>query len=110
MTLNRVASGTQITDVQSTINDHETRVTQNETDIATNTAAIASNASDISTLQSSLPQHNFSATVAPTVSNDVTGGYSVGSMWFDTVAVFFYLCVDNSSGAAVWQRFALYNA
>lgn len=108
LTLNRTASGSQVTDVQSTINDHESRITQNETDIATNESAIASNASDISTLQSSLPLHNFTASSAPTVGDDVADGYSAGSMWLDATAVKFYLCVDNSSGAADWREMVLY--
>lgn len=45
---------------------------------------------------------NLTATVAPTISNDSSQGYGVGSMWFDTVAELVYFCTDASVGAAVW--------
>ena len=48
------------------------------------------------------PKNNFSATTAPTVSNDSSQGYSVGSQWIDTITDSFYVCANNSVGAAVW--------
>ena len=42
------------------------------------------------------------ATVAPTVDNDNTEGYGVGSKWIDVTADVFYVCVDTSTGAAIW--------
>jgi hypothetical protein len=48
--------------------------------------------------------NNFAATAAPTVSNDTSQGYSVGSTWVnmatnpDTI----YVCTDATKGAAVW--------
>ena len=42
------------------------------------------------------------ATVAPGVSNDDTEGYQVGSAWFDVTNDKAYICVDASTGAAVW--------
>lgn len=41
-------------------------------------------------------------TVAPTVNDDVTGGYTVGSLWYDTAADRAYICLDPADGAAVW--------
>lgn len=47
--------------------------------------------------------HNFAATAAPTATNDVDEGYTVGSVWIDTTNDVFYICVDNTDGAAVWN-------
>ncbi len=52
------------------------------------------------------PKSNLTATSAPTVSDDITSGFSGGSVWIDTVAVRCYVCLDPSSGAAVWIVFA----
>jgi hypothetical protein len=49
------------------------------------------------------PKKNFTAVVAPTVTDDETAGYSVGSQWVDTVGLMIYFCVDPSAGAAVWS-------
>jgi hypothetical protein len=46
--------------------------------------------------------NKYDATVAPTVSNDNTQGYAVGSRWVDITADKGYECVDASTGAAVW--------
>ena len=46
---------------------------------------------------------NMGAAVAPTVDDDTGDGYGVGSSWFDTTADKAYVCLDNSSGAAVWR-------
>ena len=45
---------------------------------------------------------NFAAAVAPSASNDITEGYSVGSLWLDTTHTKAYYCLDNSTGYAVW--------
>ena len=45
---------------------------------------------------------NLAAAVAPTVNDDNTGGYSVGSIWLDTTADLGYVCIDSTTGAAVW--------
>lgn len=45
---------------------------------------------------------NNSALVAPAVSNDDTQGYEVQSRWTDTVLGKEYVCVDATTGAAVW--------
>lgn len=46
---------------------------------------------------------NLGAAVAPTVNEDSGDGYGVGSQWIDTTADKAYICLDNSSGAAVWH-------
>jgi len=46
---------------------------------------------------------NYAALAAPLVTDDDSKGYSAGSLWvYGTTA---YLCVDASTGAAVWQFF-----
>lgn len=47
---------------------------------------------------------NFSASVDPTVSNDSTLGYSVGSIWVNTTSSRVFVCLNSSGGAAVWKR------
>ena len=49
--------------------------------------------------------NNHSATTAPTVSDDSSDGYAVGSIWIDVTADEAYICVDASPGAAVWNPF-----
>jgi len=50
---------------------------------------------------------NLSATAAPTVDDDSSVGYAVGSMWIDTTADEAYRCVDPTAGAAVWIKTTL---
>lgn len=49
-------------------------------------------------------RHNRSAAAAPTVNDDSTQNYEVGSRWFDTTADRAYTCLDASVGAAVWRE------
>ena len=49
-----------------------------------------------------IPKANYAAIVAPTVANDSSEGYSIGSKWYDSAAKEGYLCTDSSVGAAVW--------
>lgn len=46
---------------------------------------------------------NLAATAAPTVTDDSSKGYSVGSSWFDVTNDKAYLCLDATLGAAIWQ-------
>lgn len=50
-----------------------------------------------------VPFSNFTATSQPTVSDDETDGYEVGSLWVNTAAENAYICIDPSTGAAVWK-------
>lgn len=45
---------------------------------------------------------NLAATVSPTVSDDTTEEYSVGSRWFDTVADIGWRCFANFAAGAEW--------
>lgn len=47
-------------------------------------------------------KNNYTATSAPTVNDDVSLGYQVGSKWYNTTTLQFYVLVDNTDGAAVW--------
>jgi hypothetical protein len=45
----------------------------------------------------------ISSTVDPTVTDDSSDGYSIGSVWINTTADLAYTLVDATVGAAVWQ-------
>jgi len=45
---------------------------------------------------------NLSATVDPTVSNDNTQDFAIGSRWFNTSAKRVWACISAATGAAVW--------
>lgn len=47
---------------------------------------------------------NLSATAAPTTGDDTVDGYVVGSIWIDTTNDDVYICVDNTTSAAVWLQ------
>lgn len=46
--------------------------------------------------------HNLAASAAPAVGDDDADGYLPGSLWVDTTADRAYVCLDASTGAAVW--------
>jgi len=48
------------------------------------------------------PLDNFTAVVDPGPGDDSTLGYSVGSIWINTVLNTVFACADASAGAAVW--------
>lgn len=54
--------------------------------------------------QLDIPLNNFSATAAPTATDDTSAGYSVGSNWYDTTGDKAYVMLDASAGAAVWTE------
>lgn len=51
-----------------------------------------------------LPQHKFNAVIAPIVTDDAAGGFSVGSRFVDINTNRHYTCVDSTNGAAIWLR------
>lgn len=57
-----------------------------------------------------IPLSNLTATTDPTVTDDVSAGYAVGSLWVNisedagALTGHVYLCVDPSFGAAIWRQ------
>lgn len=49
--------------------------------------------------------YNRAASTDPTVNDDVDLGYSVGSLWINTVSNKSFACADATDGAAVWIVF-----
>lgn len=46
--------------------------------------------------------NNYSSTSNPTVSDDSSRGYGLGSVWINLVTGAAFICVDDDLGAAVW--------
>jgi hypothetical protein len=46
----------------------------------------------------------YNKTTPPTVNDDSTDGYSVGSVWADITNDKIYVCVDSTDTAAVWKE------
>jgi hypothetical protein len=46
----------------------------------------------------------LTAVVPPDANDDIGSGYTVGSRWFDITADKEYVCLDNTSTAAVWKE------
>lgn len=53
---------------------------------------------------------NLSAAAAPTANDDNTADYGIGSFWLDTTADRAYICLDASTGAAVWREISVIGA
>ena len=45
----------------------------------------------------------FTSTVDPTENEDITSGYKLGDNWVNTTTNDYFVCVDASTGAAVWS-------
>jgi len=58
--------------------------------------------SDVDASTSAILQNNWTAAVAPAVTDDSSSGYAVGSEWIDVTVDKSYKLVDASVGAAVW--------
>lgn len=48
------------------------------------------------------PKLNLTAIVPPTATDDITKGYTEGSVWVDTVLNVAYTCLEDAPGAAIW--------
>lgn len=51
-----------------------------------------------------LPLNKLDATAAPGVGDDDADGFVGGSLWIDRTNDVAYICLDNATGAAVWQE------
>lgn len=49
-------------------------------------------------------QDNLTAVVDPTTSADSASGYSVGSLWVNTLTNQVFICADAGVGAAIWRQ------
>ena len=49
-------------------------------------------------------RNNTTATSNPIASNDVSQGYSVGSIWINLTNGRVFICLSNGTGAAVWAE------
>ncbi len=49
--------------------------------------------------------HNMAATTDPGTGDDSSGGYGVGSIWFNRTRDTLWLCKDASAGAALWEPY-----
>jgi len=60
--------------------------------------------SDVDATTSAILLNNWTANVAPTVTDDSNAGYAIGSEWTDLTADKSYKLVDATVGAAVWKE------
>lgn len=49
-------------------------------------------------------KNNWTATVVPTVNDDINYGYVIGSFWVSPNLDRSFVCTDNASGAALWAE------
>ena len=49
------------------------------------------------------PKNNNNSSVDPTLTNDQSEFYSIGSYWFNLSTKKLWVCVDNSVGSAIWK-------
>ncbi|MDH3324061.1 MAG: hypothetical protein OEL89_00320 [Candidatus Peregrinibacteria bacterium] len=73
--------------------------------VAGKTGSVTLDALDISetALRYWSNKNNLVAVTAPSVNDDTTLNYVAGSFWFNQSTNELYNCVDNSTGAAVWN-------
>ena len=62
-------------------------------------------------LEERLPEvkSSLSESVDPTTGDDIGDGYSVGSLWANASVspARIFICEDNTTGVAIWQRFGV---
>jgi len=51
-----------------------------------------------------IPKCNYNATGAPAVTDDLSKGYTPGSIWVNVTGDKAYICVDATVGAAIWRE------
>ena len=59
---------------------------------------------DLNTLDAALAKCNWDAIIDPTVSNDSSQGYAVGSHWYNTTGNTIFIAKSVGVGAAVWTQ------
>lgn len=77
----------------------------NYTAIATNAALEATTFNaPLEELDTAIKKNNYAASTPPTGTDDYAAGYTNGSRWIDLTNDKAYICVDQSTGAAVWRE------
>ena len=94
--------------VSTDISDFSTAVSSNS-DVSSNTTHRSRSDNPHSVTKTQIGLSNvenikvkLNGTSAPTITDDVNAGYSVGSRWIDTVNDTEYVCVDSTAGGAAW--------
>lgn len=110
MTVTLPVKGSEDWDVS--LNAALTQLDNNTTAAVNGALLVSNNLSDLSnkaTARTNLgltglanSQSNLTATTNPTSGSDNTQGYSLGSTWVNTSTNAFFVCVNASTGAAVW--------
>lgn len=59
---------------------------------------------EVGTLQTSYSLHNLDAKRAPTATDSIGSGYSIGSRWVDTLNNKYYVCITANLAAALWKE------
>jgi hypothetical protein len=91
-----------VDDVQAAhVNNLQDAVVAIETELGTDPAG---SFADVVTRLDNHPLNKLDGTTAPTVNEDSGDGYGVGSIWVDVTNDKAYICLDASSGAAVWEQ------
>lgn len=77
----------------------------NEDNIITNNQfeSVTTHIADAGT-NTKIETHHHRGTVAPTTTDDITLGYSTGTIWIDTVTNITYILVDDTATAAIWAE------
>jgi hypothetical protein len=58
----------------------------------------------LDSLDRKIPNTKNNATAAPAVTDDGEHGYQIGSRWYDLTNDAEYVCLDTTTGAAVWKK------
>jgi hypothetical protein len=53
------------------------------------------------------PTNNYTALIDPTTSDDSVAGYTVGSVWLNTVTTRFFICENATPTLAVWRAISV---
>ena len=107
------ANWPQVSDVVELIDGVETSLEENDTFHSSVTQRVNLLERYVSSLQQLLAylnrsgtalKRNLTATTDPDVDDDASEGYSVGSDWVNATLDRYWMCVDSTTGAAVWKR------
>jgi len=94
------------TNVQSAIDEHVESSTAHAADDITydNSNSSLSGTTVKQALDELGIKNNPSATADPTVTDDETQGYKPFSRWINTITSESFICLDATTGAAVWEK------